>query len=174
MSQPDTEIWVIDTSSIIDVRQKFPKPKHEVIFRSMTDMVNGGALVYPGQVIDELERYASQNRNPKKPDLPYKWAKANGDHATRFDLPFSYVQAVMAHPQACKVIDPEKAGAEEADPYVLALALRLQEARPVRVVSQERKDMPDKISLATACGYFRLVCMTVEAFLYDQGIVTPN
>jgi hypothetical protein len=73
------------------------------------------------------------------------------------------------------VIDPDKTGSEEADPHVIALALFLadEEYAPA-VVSEERRDRPDKISIATACGILGISCMPLRAFLRRHGIWPLN
>ncbi len=71
------------------------------------------------------------------------------------------------------VLDKDKAsGADEADPYVLALALRLKTmGHEVTVVSEERKDKPDKMSINTACGLLRLYCVPLLGLLRDQSLL---
>jgi hypothetical protein len=73
--------------------------------------------------------------------------------------------------QVQEVLDPDKLGVEEADPYVLALAIYLQQqGKQVMVLTEERKDRPDKISMTTACGVLRLPCLPVHMFLRINGI----
>jgi len=65
-------------------------------------------------------------------------------------------------------------GADEADPYVLALALKLSsDGHQTTVITEERKDRPQKMSLNTACGLHRLVCVPIMAFLASRGLWTP-
>jgi hypothetical protein len=73
--------------------------------------------------------------------------------------------------EAGDVIDPDKSGEDEADPHVLALSLYLSdEGFAVTVVTEDRKDRPDKISLNTACGLLRLPCLPLRIFLRRLGI----
>ena len=69
-------------------------------------------------------------------------------------------------------LDPDKdTGAEEADPYVLAMALRFRaEGKDARVVTQENKESPRKMSLGTAAGMLGLASVPLEAFLEFEGI----
>lgn len=128
-------------------------------------MVEAGALVFPVQVYDELERA----RKPKKEDLPFDFADANKKQATVLGTDYDYVGRVMA--VTPNVLDHEKTrGVDEADPYVLALALKLsEEGHLVTVLTEERKDRPDKMSMNTACGLLRLPCVPMVAFLESQG-----
>ncbi len=163
-----TDFWVFDTSSIIHVRRIVTAIlDRRAVFGRLTEMVDRGVLVYPSQVLPELARLT----NPKatQPDLPQTWAKRNQSQATRFGLLLEEAKEVLA--VIPRIIDPEKAGVEEADPYVLALGRHLDgQGHRVTVVTEERKDTPTKMSLNTACGRFRLPCLPLEAFLDEQGI----
>jgi hypothetical protein len=65
------------------------------------------------------------------------------------------------------VIDKESQ-VEEADPYVLALALEIRAGgQKVVVVTEERRDRPDKLSMNTACGLLRVPCLPVQALLRE-------
>lgn len=72
-----------------------------------------------------------------------------------------------------KWLDEKKdVGPDEADPYVLALALGLKgEGRDVRVVTQERKSVVRKMSLASAAGYLGLPAVDVRTMLKFEGIL---
>ena len=126
------------------------------------------ALVYPSQVVDELERYLDTSSG--NPDLPYQWAKRNQAHATRHGPQFEKVREVLAHPQVRNIVDPDKAGVEEADLYVLGLPMYLKDQGEVTVITEERRDRPGKLSINTACGLLRLYCLSMEPFLAQQGI----
>ncbi len=78
----------------------------------------------------------------------------------------------MNHPIANKVCDPNKSfGPEEADPYVLALALHLKDmGKSVTVVTEESKSTHSKLALNQACGALRIYSTNVEIFLHDRGI----
>jgi hypothetical protein len=93
--------------------------------------------------------------------------------ATRHGTDFELVRRVLA--KVPTVLDPDKpGGADEADPYILGLALNLKDkGHEVTVVSEERKDRPDKMSLNTACGLLRLYCVPLMGLLRDQDIFTP-
>ena len=49
-------IWVVDTSSIIEIRRSVPNVRRQSVFGSMSALVTDGRLMYPKQVVDELER----------------------------------------------------------------------------------------------------------------------
>jgi rRNA maturation endonuclease Nob1 len=159
-------IWVIDTSSVIEIRRSVENPKRVHVFSQMGTLVNGGRLVFPKQVVHELERAA----DPLSPDAQYKWAKQNEAKATARVPSLDEVKEVLRN--VPKVLDPDKdTGAEEADPYVLAIAVRLRaEGRDARIVTEEAKDIPRKMSLRTAAGLLGVPSVPLRAFLQFEGI----
>jgi len=163
MAQP--VIWVIDTSSIIEVRrlgnQKKPK-----IFEQLGALVQAGRLVFPKEVVNELKRAASTD----SPDDQHEWAKRWEAEASQHAPSFEQVKDVLS--RVSRVLDPDKdTGVEEADPYVLAMASRLRgEGKDARIVTQEIKDTPRKMSLSTAAGVLGLASVPLKAFLEFEGI----
>lgn len=135
----------------------------------MGHLVDSGELVFPAEVDDELERF----RNAGVYDPIGDWAALKKRRATRFGPQFDHVKRVLEDPQARRVLDPAKAGTDEADSHVLALALALRDRADVVVIAQETRDRPDKLSMATACGVLRLVRLPVAAFLFEREIWRP-
>ena len=165
------EISVIDTSSIIHIREFLPVEDQINVYRALTRMVDNDQIVYPKQVVDELKRYT----NPKqaKPDRPLEWVKSNEKKATRHGPQVTALREILAHPQVRRIFDPDKIGIDEADPYVLALAYSLNmSGDEVTVLSEERRDRPDKLSMSTACALLRLICMPIDAFLESRNILS--
>jgi hypothetical protein len=118
--------------------------------------------------LPELGRFTDK-RKSTDPDLPLQWAKRNQVCATRYGLLLNEAKAILA--VVPRIIDPDKAGEEEADPYILALAKCMgDEGHRVTVITEERRDRPAKMSLTTACGRLRLPCLPLEAFLEERGI----
>jgi len=70
------------------------------------------------------------------------------------------------------VLDPDKdTGVEEADPYVLALAVRLRDGgSDARIVTEEKNDTLRKMSLRTAAGLVGVPSVPLRAFLQFEGI----
>jgi hypothetical protein len=163
---------MIDTCSILEVRRGLiPGPEIPRVYAQLTEIVNDGNLIFPKQVVDELEECTGSTT--AKPDQPYIWAKKNSDQATRFGFDGNNLKAVLAHPIAQKVLDTAKSGKEEADAYILELATRLQRDRhQVTVLTEDRKNKPMKLSLHSACGVLRVVPLNIEVFLAQRGIWT--
>ena len=164
MTQP--AIWVIDTSSIAEVRRSITNDKKPTVFARMSMLVEQGRLVFAKQVVDELERTA----DPDSPDAQYKWAKQSEGTACKQAVSLEEVKSVLATVPG--VLDPDKdVGVEEADPYLLALALRLRtEGADARIVTEEKNDMPRKMSLRTAAGLLGIPAVPLLAFLRFEKI----
>jgi hypothetical protein len=162
------EVWIIDTCSITEVRRRLSKPDQVTVYASLTTLVADGHLVFPPEVQKELERWA--NPKPGYQDRPLEWCKrVQGTAAKSPSL--ATVKEVLA--QVPEVLDPDKPrGAEEADPYVLALALELKRAaRDVTIITEEKTDKPGKLSLSSAAGILKLPSVAVIAFLKSQGLL---
>jgi hypothetical protein len=159
-------IWVIDTSSIIEVKHSIENAKKASVFAQMGALVGSDRLVYPKQVVEELGRWADQ----KNPDAPFSWGKQNEHKATTNPPSFDEVRAVLA--EVPTVLDADKdSGVDEADPYILALTLNLRaEGKDARVVTEELKDTPRKMSLRTATGVLGIPSVPLKAFLAVEKI----
>lgn len=159
-------VWVIDTSSIIEIRRSVPTARRPEIFQKLSDLVTAGRVVFTKQVVDELERAADR----VNPDAQYQWAKTNEAKATERAPSFDDIKTVLA--LVPNVLDPDKdSGAEEADPYLLAHATILRNSSvDARMVTQESKDTPRKMSLNTACGLLGIPSVPLAAFLQFERI----
>lgn len=117
--------------------------------------------------MDELERWA----DPNAPDAQYAWAKKNEATATEYAPTLDQVKEVLR--AVPKVLDPDKdTGVEEADPYVLALAVHLRaEGKDARIVTEEKNDTPRKLSLRTAAGLLGVPSVPLKAFLGFESII---
>jgi len=160
-------IWVVDTSSVIGIRRSIENTRKQNVFASMGALVMDGRLVYPKQVVDELERVA----DPHSPDPQYLWAKQHEGKAVDQAPSLEEIKNILA--LVPSVLDPDKdTGAEEADPYVLAVAVRLRaERKDARIVTEETRDTPRKMSLRTAAGLLGVPSVPLTAFLRFEGII---
>lgn len=161
-------IWVIDTSSVIGVKQQLEARVQPRIFKALDALVENGALVFPKQVVMELdEGYTGSKRDS---DLPLNWIKRNEERGCWAKTDWDLVKLVLA--SAENLVDEDRtSGIEPADPYVLSLAKHLaDDGHRVVVLTEDRNDKPKKMSLATACGLFDIASLPVLAFLKQQGI----
>lgn len=153
-------IWVFDTSGLIELNG-VPRAERQAILSTLTELVKEGRLRMPKQVVDELKRGS---------DELVEWAKKVEAEAALGSPSFDEVQAVLA--VVPDVLDPQKDfGADEADPYVLAMAVKLKTTEAdVRIVTQETKDRPGKTSLRTAAGILNQVTVPFLGFRRVEGL----
>lgn len=164
------DMSVIDTSSILQISRSFEKTVQHRIYNDLTKLVEGYSLVYPPAVYGELKRYS--NTKNYLTDLPFQWVKKNKSVATRFGHRYEELKEVLGHPQIHNILDNEKIGVEEADSHILSLALFLkQKGDQVTVITEERKDRPNKLSLNTACIFLKISCVPIEPFLIQRNIL---
>ncbi|MBI1876124.1 MAG: DUF4411 family protein [Acidobacteria bacterium] len=159
-------VWIIDTSSIIEIRRSVPVTDRARLFARLTTLVQEGRLKFPKQVIEELRRAATPDRR----DTQLDWAGRVVADACSAGPTLEEVKEVLSRVR--DVLDPSKdSGADEADPYVLAIAARLRaEGFDARIVTQETKDSPQKISLNTAAGLLGIPSVPLRGLLRAEGL----
>jgi hypothetical protein len=148
-----TVIWVIDSSALIDFKMIVPIGEQWEFFRTLDDLVDNSMIAMPRQVIREVGEITH-------PDVPGAWA--------------SSVRKGMVMETAGDVVDASK-DEEDADPYVLALALQLQSiGYEVRVVTSDVVDrIPIRISLETACHRMSVRTLSPEDFVVAIRAESP-
>ena len=148
--------WVFDSSAIIQIKSAVPFGDRPHVFASMARLVKEGRLRFPARVMEELSRHQDQ---------AHDWAKKHTAAASADEPTFQEVKDVLA--VVPDVLDPEKdSGVDEADPYVLAMAVKLRaDGIDARVVTQESKDTPTKLSLNTAAGVLGIPSVPLKGFL---------
>ena len=160
------EIWIIDTSAIAEIRRKIPVERRKAVFDELSQRVAAGTLTFPRQVLDEFER----PRFKQAYDHGWEWLKRHVEHCRAHEPLHEYLRQAFLEPQVRRVLDPDK-DHEEADPYVLALALKLRDSgNEVGVITEDAVSRPSKLSLKDACGLLRIVSISVQPYLEQQGI----
>lgn len=156
-----TPTWVFDSSSIIEIKSATSYGDRPHVFAAMGRLVAQGRLRFPVRVLDELSRHRDQAQ---------EWAKTHVAAASEGEPTLQEVKDVLA--VVPDIIDPEKdAGVDEADPYVLAMAARIRAAGiDARIVTQESKDTPTKLSLNTAAGVLGIPSVPLKGFLRAEDI----
>ena len=156
-------VWILDTSALIEFKRLLPVPEQWNAFVRLGHLVENGRIAMPSQVLTEATRVSH-------PDVPGAWAAAmRGRLQHTLDPDYDFVQLVMQ--KAGDVVDLNRT-TEDADPYVVALALHTRERGfDVVVVTADVVDrLPIRISLATACARLNLDTTTPEGFLAATGI----
>lgn len=162
---PPGRVWVLDTSALVKSKFIVSVADQWHTFKLLEDMVRAGAVAMPRLVIREIAEIAH-------PDMPGAWAPGVRDIQQHpLDPEWEHVQRVMA--EAGDVVDPNKTE-EDADPYVLALALQLLErGHDVCVVTEDRVDH-DHIAVTTACGRLGIPHCSLRDFLGELGVKTKK
>ncbi len=156
-------VWILDTSALIEFKRLLPVAEQWNGFVRLERLVENGRIAMPRQVLAESTRVSH-------PDVPGAWAAGmRGRLQHTLDPGYHFLQLVMG--RAGDVVDPKKT-TEEADPYVVALALHTRERGfDVVVVTADVVDRPpNKISLATACARMNVDTATPEEFLAEARI----
>jgi hypothetical protein len=159
-------VWVVETSSIIWIKSSIPRGARAGVFEALTRLASAGRLVFPNQVLKELQR----DTGNLPPDAACQWAVSVEPMACANELSLDDVKAVLV--EAADILDQKKdSGVDEADPYVLALARKLRnDGHDARVVVQEVRDTPTKLSLNTACGMLGIPSVPLLGLLRTERI----
>ena len=157
MNLDDVSIWVIDSSALIEAKSIVSISNQWNAFRYLERMVADGKIALPRHVISEVSEITH-------PDMPGAWASGVRDllqHPLQAD--YDYLARVMS--VAGDVVDANKTR-EDADPWVLALALQLQETTlfKICIVTEDTVDR-HRISMVTACSRLQLEWCRVRDFL---------
>jgi hypothetical protein len=165
-------IWVIDTGSLIEIRRGVPKPVRQKVIAELDSRARTGHIIYPPELIGELERAAGEIKSKGHPDLPLAWAKKHEANGTRYGHLFDGARTVLA--RIPNLIDPDKVsidGTDDADPHVIALALHVQsEGHEVRIITEDITTTPRKTALTDAAGLFGIGCVRFRTFLISEAI----
>ena len=155
-------VYVIDSCALINMKDFSLVKHHEQfpMFARMTQLLDEGRLALPRQVAAEMShiRYA---------DIPGGWATGYQAHC-RYPQPVDETMADVLG--AAQLLDPQgDSEFQEADPYVVAMALEIRDHYPqtrVIVVSDDVKDrLPRKESVQTACDALELECQRSSDFV---------
>ena len=149
----------MDASSLINLK-RYIKPERQWDFfnETMTAMVESGDLL----IVPQVEAECGKARHP---DVPGTWAlaKARLSPADR-DPSLQTVRVILS--MWPELIDPE-GEAEQADPYVVARALELQDSlQDVFVLTDDTTSrLPVKASLAQVCDHYQIPWINLARFL---------
>ena len=158
-------VWVIDTSSVIDLRHLPGKGdgSRNVTFDRLTDLVDKAQLFFPPVVLEEVLRFGAT--------VAQDWAKKNAPKATVHKPTYDEVKPILA--RIPNLIDATKFGTDQADPYVIVVAQKLEalDHRPT-IITEDRKKQQNKVSLSSAAGVFGFPSVALSVFLETEGLST--
>jgi hypothetical protein len=159
---PPPLICVLDTSVLIDLKRLVKTADQWNLLLHMTDLVDGGHLAFPSQVVTEMTR-------AKFPDAPGVWVAGGVKARVRYPQPTdATLVAVLAVAELLvEADDDDPAGV--ADPYVAAMDYELGAGYPqsrIVVATSDCVDrLPRKISLATACDRLSIEHWQANTFI---------
>lgn len=160
----DLRTLVADSSSLIEIRQRdLPQSKQAAVFRALTSLVERDQLIFPPQVVEELE-WGSGVRGEDQALLWIRSVRARAERSANLGT----VKAVLR--RAPELIDADSPR-DQADPYVVALALDCDSIGGVSVLSDDRRDRPDgrggirKLSVATVASIYDIPVTPLAGFI---------
>lgn len=157
------KVWILDTSCLVETKIIVSISDQWSTFKILEEKVRSGQIAMPRHVIREISEI-------DHPDLPGAWAPGvRPVQCHPLDPSWDCVQRVMA--EAGDVVDPNKTK-EDADPYVIALALHLQlDGLGAVVVTEDRVDH-SHMAVTTACDRLSVPHCSTREFLTELGIKT--
>jgi hypothetical protein len=138
------------------------------VYAKLIRLAQRGTLQFPKGVIEEIKVGAT--KATKGPDPACSWADAcDGQAIPNHEVMIEAKEVLREVPD---LLDASKTSTtDEADPYVLGLALKLsREGEIVTVITEETRDSPVKTSMSSACGIMRIPSISIRVFLARQGI----
>lgn len=160
------KVWVIDTSSIIDLRHLPGKTNRSrnAVFDALTEFVEQGRLFYPPQVLAEVLRFGAS--------VAQKWAKDNEEKATRYKPVYADIKPILARVR--NLVDYAKPNpTDQGDPYVIVVAQKLEaNGHQPTIITEDRKKQQKKTPLSSAAGVFGFPSVALYVFLETEGILS--
>ena len=163
---PEETIYVADTSALIEIQKKYPHDVFKTIWDNLSKLADKERIIAPKQVLEEINLFALE-------DYLKKWAvghKKIFKEQTSFQL--SKVREILLlYPKMAEY----KKGHEQADPYVVALALdkdpqtKLVQNNKRSVVTEEKsvRGKPEKIP--DVCSKFGVEFFDILGFFRQEG-----
>lgn len=161
-ANPEPEIiYCVDSSSLINLQRVYPLSVFPGLWQRMADLVKAGRLIAPREVYNELDRGGD--------DEIFQWAKAN---RSMFQDPnlnqIDVAREIVNDPKFPGLFDIDSE-TPEADPFVIALAVDLQQTttlfpKKYVVVADEAKAKPGtKPKIPDVCRdpRFGLECINI-------------
>ena len=157
---------MIDSSSLIAVREQVGRSNERIVFDALSALAAGGQLIWPPEVADEVNEGVAH-------DPAVLWLRSQRSHGEA-SANLDTVKFVLE--QAPTLVDSDSTR-EQADPYVVALARDVIDrdlfSPNVTILTEDRRDKPGKVSLATAAGLLRIPTIPLSAFLTSRRIMLP-
>lgn len=148
------QIHVADTYALLEVPRACSSPSElPPVLDGLTTMIMDGSLTFPDIVVQECRKYAQG-------DHIYTWINAVSGHRFQKAVPGQWHVEVLG---ICADIIDEDDEADQAPLFVASMARMLSASgsSEVYVVTEDRKNVPERKCLAEACKDLDLVTITV-------------
>jgi hypothetical protein len=167
----DATLYVVDTSSLIEMKWYYPISIFESLWMKCETLMHNSRMCAPVAVFDELNH---------KDDELTAWARGNYKYLFQecTDFQVEMVHEILS--KFPKLIDPNRE-TEQADPFVVALGLERRDGPQkslvpleVVVVSQERltperRTAKKKVIIPEVCRHYNLPCITLIDMIAREG-----
>jgi hypothetical protein len=146
------DVFVVDTSSIIEVRQKImaqqTMERVTAVYGKLIMLAQRGVLRFPKGVVEEI--MVGATKAARGPDPACSWATACDRLAVPNHDVIMEAKEVLA--EVPDLLDVSKTSTtDEADPYVVGLALKLsREGDTITVITEETRDSPNNRRAVTS------------------------
>jgi hypothetical protein len=164
-------IYVVDTSSFIELGRKFGKYKDILVslWKGMENLARNGQLCAPMKVYEDLNR-----ETDKEKDMIRKWAEIHKQILFRgidAEQAIALKGVIRKHPNW---VNPET-DKNEADPYVAALALAFRQCKQrkvidyqIVVVTEESAD-PKRLKIPSVCSGYGIRSINLHDMFVEEG-----
>lgn len=159
-------IYVIDTSSLIELSQRYPIDIFPGLWRNLSDLARSGCLIAPLEVFNEIGEW-----NKKL----FQWSR---EHKTIFrNLDDAQLQRVREISQRFPALVDATKEKPDADPFVIALALAEQSRKEQHlfpteyiVVTEERSTGGRrKVKIPDACNHYAIESIGLVELFRREG-----
>lgn len=157
------DIYCIDTSSLIEMKDKYPQDTFPSVWQKMDKLYTEGRLIAPSEVRKEIEQGDDELK---------RWTKGKRKMFIKPNEPqFVIVSEILKkYPFLAK---PEKTG-PNADPWLIALAIEKNGEERKRlfpnkyiVVTEESKTRNDRIP--AVCKNYGIECINLIELFRKEG-----
>lgn len=166
MTSTSFDIWVFDSSVLIQIQRKLTVQSRDELLKRMSQLAREGCLVFPRRVTEELTNYDQK-------DAVAEWALTTRQFVPRHYVPDDALVKEVLN-VAPKLI-PATQLRKSADAHVVAQALAYRREsmfNAVIVVTNDRVDrLPIKSSMASACELLDVNHVDLDGILARMSFV---
>ncbi len=155
-------VYIIDASSLIEMKDKYPKNIFPSVWSKMEGLYKQERLIAPEEVKEELLDDELKNWIKDKKDMFIKPDDEQMEIIKEILGKFSFLAK------------PEKPGGPNADPWIIALAIKLKNQKKQGlfnieyiIVTEESKKSPNKIP--AVARHYGIECVNLKELFEREG-----